>query len=64
MVSYKKMLFLNILKNLLESTCTKAFALIKMSEAYNLNKKRLCHRCFSVNFAKFLRTPFSLGDCF
>ena len=23
-----------------------------------LLKKRLCHRCFSVNFAKFLRTPF------
>ena len=21
-------------------------------------KKRLCHRCFSVNFAKFLKTPF------
>ena len=21
-------------------------------------KKRLCHRCFPVNFAKFLRTPF------
>ena len=24
-----------------------------------LLKKRLWHRCFSVNFAKFLRTPFS-----
>ena len=23
-----------------------------------LLKKRLCHRCFSVNFVKFLRTPF------
>ena len=23
-----------------------------------LLKKRLWHRCFSVNFAKFLRTPF------
>ena len=23
-----------------------------------LLKKRLCHRCFPVNFAKFLRTPF------
>ena len=32
-----------------------------------LLKMRLCHRCFSVNFAKFLRTPFyrtHLGDCF
>ena len=27
-----------------------------------LLKKRLWHRCFPVNFAKFLRTP--LGDCF
>ena len=25
----------------------------------NLLKKRLWHRCFPVNFAKFLRTPFS-----
>ena len=24
----------------------------------NLLKKRLWHRCFPVNFAKFLRTPF------
>ena len=23
-----------------------------------LSKKSLCHRCFPVNFAKFLRTPF------
>ena len=23
-----------------------------------LLKKRLCHRCFTVNFEKFLRTPF------
>ena len=38
-----------------------------------LLKKRLWHRCFSVNFAKFLRTPFFIershrntvtGDCF
>ena len=27
-----------------------------------LLKKRLWHRCFPVNFVKFLRTP--LGDCF
>ena len=26
--------------------------------ACNFIKKRLWHRCFSVNFAKFLRTPF------
>ena len=32
-----------------------------------LLKKRLWRRCFSVDFAKFLRTPFlqtPLGDCF
>ena len=32
-----------------------------------LFKKRLWHRCFPVNFAKFLRTPFLLntsGGCF
>ena len=28
-------------------------------EACNFIKKRLCQRCFPVNFAKFLRTPFS-----
>ena len=32
-----------------------------------LSKKRLWHRCFPVNFAKFLRTPFlqnTSGGCF
>ena len=31
------------------------------------SEKRLCHRCFPVNFAKFLRTPFFRTpphDCF
>ena len=27
-------------------------------KAYNLIKKRLQHRCFLVNVAKFLRSPF------
>ena len=26
--------------------------------AFNFIKKSLCHRCFPVNFVKFLRTPF------
>ena len=33
----------------------------------SLLKKRPWHRCFPLNFAKFLRTPFyrrPLGDCF
>ena len=32
-----------------------------------LSKKRLWHKCFPTNFAKFLRTPFHrtpLNDCF
>ena len=32
--------------------------LLKTASA-TLLKKRLWHRCFPVNFAKFLRTPFS-----
>ena len=32
--------------------------LIKL-KAFNFNKKTLQHRCFPVNFAKFLRTPCS-----
>ena len=30
----------------------------RLPEACNFIKKRLWHRCFPVNFAKFLRTPF------
>ena len=36
-------------------------------EPATLLKKRLWHRCFPMNFAKFLRTPFHrtpLNDCF
>ena len=29
-----------------------------MPQACNFIKKRLWHRCFPVNFVKFLRTPF------
>ena len=35
-------------QNSQENTCARVF----------LNKKRFWHRCFPVNFAKFLRTPF------
>ena len=38
-----------------------------MPEIVLLLKKRLRHRCFSVNFAKFVRGPFYRtlpGDCF
>ena len=37
----------------------KKFAKLSCRQLLQLNlKKRLCHRCFPVNFAKFLRTPF------
>ena len=54
-------LFLGISQNSQESTCA------RVSEACNFIKKRLWHRCFPMNFAKFLRTPIyraPLGDCF
>ena len=34
---------------------------IKVASPTSLLKKRLWHRCFPVNFAKFLRIPFSLN---
>ena len=39
---------------------------LRFSKACNLVKERLWHRCFPVNFAKFLRTPFyrtPVGKC-
>ena len=44
-----KKVFLEILQNSRESTCARVSFLLK---------KRLCHRCFPVNFSKFVRTPF------
>ena len=41
-------IFLEISQNTQENTCARV----------SLLKKRLWHRCFSVNFAKFLRTSF------
>ena len=46
-VLYVKKLFLEISQNSQENTCA------------TLLKKKLWHRCFPVNFVKFLRTPFS-----
>ena len=40
------------------STCDKNM-LVSRPEACNVIKKRIWHRCFPVNFAKLLRTPFS-----
>ena len=49
--------FLEILQNSQETTCTRVSFLMK-SRAATLLEKRLCHRCFPVNSAKFSRTPF------
>ena len=43
-----KKVFLEISQNSQENTCTRVSFLLKT---------RLWHRCFSVNFVKFLRTP-------
>ena len=45
--------FKEIFKNSMENTCARVSFLIKNF----IIKKRLWHRCFPVNFAKFLRTP-------
>ena len=55
---YKKV-FLKILHNSQENTCARVSFLKKLqAEACVFIKKRLWHRCFRVNFTKFLRTPF------
>ena len=56
-----KKVFLEISQNSLENTCARVSFLIKLQAFATLLKKRLLHRCFSVNFAKFLRTPFLLN---
>ena len=51
-----------------ENTCVKVSFLIKLqAEPCDFIKKRLQHRCFPVNFARFLIKPFyrtSADDCF
>ena len=56
-----KKVFLEISQNSQESTCARVSFLIKLqARPATLLKKRLWYRCFPVNFAKFLRTPFSI----
>ena len=45
-------------ENSQEKTCARVFFFTGLKPA-TLLKRRLWHRCFLVNFAKFLRTPFS-----
>ena len=50
-----KKVFVEISQNSQENTCARfSFTLRRAT----LLKKRLWHRCFPMNFAKFLRTPF------
>ena len=54
-----KKVFLEISKNSQENTCPRVSFLIKLqARPATLLKKRLWHRCFPVNFARFLRIPF------
>ena len=58
--SVKKM-FLKVLQNSQKNTHARISSLIKLqarNSTCNFIKKRLWHRCFPVNFVKFLRTPF------
>ena len=48
-------MFLEISQNSQENTCARVSLSLKVS---TFLKKRLWHRCFPVNFAKFLTTPF------
>ena len=49
-----KKVYLEILQNSQENTCARVSFLIKLQ----VSKKRLWHRYFLLNFAKFWRTPF------
>ena len=57
-----KKVFLEISQNSQENACSRVSFLIKLQASglspTTLLKKRLWHRCFPVNFVKFLRTPF------
>ena len=52
-----KKVSLEILQKSQENTCAKVSFL---TELQAFIKKRLWHRCFPVNFAQFLRTPFTI----
>ena len=53
-----KKVFLEISRNSRENTCTRVSSLIKLQAEACKFIKNEPHRCFLVNFAKFLRTPF------
>ena len=53
-----KKVFLEILQNSQGNVWARVSFLIKLQAPITLLKKRLWHRCFPVNFTKFLRTTF------
>ena len=61
-----KKVFLKILQNSQENTCARVSFQNKVAGLgpATLLKKTLGHSCFPVNFAKFLRTPFSQNTFF
>ena len=63
-----KKVFLEVSQNSQENTCVRDSFLIKLQTwPATLLKKGLWHKCFPVNFARFLSTPFlqnSPGGCF
>ena len=50
--------FIEISQNSQENTCARVSFFNKVARPATLLKNRLWHRCFPVNFAKFLWTPF------
>ena len=57
--------FLKIWQNSQENICARDSFLIELQTTpATLLKKRLWHRCFPVNFAKLLRTPFPQTSIF
>ena len=56
-----KKVFQEISQNSQENTCARVSFLIKLqARPATLLKKRLWYKCFPVNFAKFLKTPFPI----
>ena len=53
-----KKVFIKMLQNAQENTCTRVFFECCRLRSAILLKKRPWHRCFPVNFAKFSRTSF------
>ena len=56
--SVKKSVLRNFEKSTGKHLCQSLFLVKLQARSATLLKKRLWHRCFPVNFAKFLRTPF------